>query len=177
MKSFPRRWTFLDFWCHLPSTWELLFITPPFFCCCVCRRSGAGHQCKRTETQTLVRVSQKQRQESGVLAYAHAARSPKQWKDGLDCTRSAQACTHAHAHTHTVTHTNRHTYRYTHTHPKVDMRPSKATRANKQQLCNNNNNDITENKIHRVNHRPRYSYMISMLIFSDGKNVCPNELF
>lgn len=53
---------------------------PPSFC----RRRGAGHQRQRTETQTLVRLSQKQREESGILAHAHTARSPEQRQAGLD---------------------------------------------------------------------------------------------
>ena len=93
----------------VPPTVSHHLLTPPLcFWLCVCRWSGAGHQCKRTETQTLVRVSQKQREESGVLAYAHTARSPEQWQTGLDYTR--HPCTHTHTHTHTHTNTHRHTH-------------------------------------------------------------------
>ena len=82
---------------------------------CACRRSGAGHQRKWTETPALVRLSQKQGEESGVLAHADAARSAQQRKDGLACS----------THKHTNTHTNPHT-----TNPNPNPNTHKITQNN-----------------------------------------------
>lgn len=134
--------------------------------------SWASMQADRdSNTGSSVSKTKARKWSTGIRSRSKEPRAVKRRTRLHQKRASMHTCTRTHTHIHTDTHTD------THTHPKVDMRPSKATKANKQQLCNNNNNDITENKIHRVNHRPRYSYMISMLIFSDGKNVCPNELF
>lgn len=77
------------------------FITFWFFFSHVCRRSRTGNQCQWTKTQTLVWVPEKQRQESGVLAHADAARSPQQWQNRLDCTTDTHTYPHAHTRTHT----------------------------------------------------------------------------
>lgn len=72
--------------------WLLLSFHP-------CRRSGAGHQCKRTKTQTLVWVPQKQREESGILAHSHSARSSEHRQAGLKDAKRRSKQRHSHAHT------------------------------------------------------------------------------
>lgn len=125
--------TALPMFCHVPSPPDPSSLFPPSGF----RWSGAGHQCQRSETQTLVRMSQKQREESGVLAYAHTARSPEQWQAGLDHTR------HPCIHTHVYTHSHAHTHTLTHTFVSLSdgwkRRPSHAVIRAKDKTCNNNN--------------------------------------